>query len=92
MFEVRIVIWKTKDVPAMDTLENMSDLFVKVWPEGCDPQETDTHWRCKKGKGSFNWRMLFDVELGHSTRAMKFPYLHIQLWDRCVATSIYRLI
>ncbi len=66
----------------MDSLEGMSDLFVKCWPEGCSPQETDTHWRCKKGKASFNWRILFDVELGPSTRAMKFPYFHLQLWDR----------
>jgi hypothetical protein len=34
------------------------------------------------GKASFNWRMLFDVELGHNTRSMKFPYMHLQLWDR----------
>ena len=38
--------------------------------------------RAKKGKGSFNWRMLFDVEIGHNTRAMKFPYFHMQLWDK----------
>ena len=82
IFEVRVVIWKTKNVPPMDSLEGMSDLFVKCWPEGCKPQETDTHWRCKKGNASFNWRLLFDVELGHNTRAMKFPYLHLQLWDR----------
>jgi hypothetical protein len=84
IFEVRVVIWKTKNVPPMDTFEGMSDLFVKCWPEGCDPQETDTHWRCKNGKASFNWRLLFDVELGNNTRAMKFPYLHLQLWDRDV--------
>jgi hypothetical protein len=30
IFEVRIVIWKTREVVAMDTLENMNDLFVKV--------------------------------------------------------------
>jgi len=30
MFEVRVVIWKSKDVPAMDWLEGMSDLYVKV--------------------------------------------------------------
>src|SRR3546814_9075271 len=47
--------------------------------EGCDHQDTDTHWRCKKGKGSFNWRMKFDVELGHNSRAMKFPYLRFQV-------------
>lgn len=83
MFEVRVVIWKCKDVPPMD-IGGMSDLFVKCWPEGCAKAETDTHWRAKKGKASFNWRLLFDVELGHSTRAMKFPYLHLQLWDRDV--------
>lgn len=82
IFEVRVVVWKAKNVPPQDTFEGMSDLFVKVWPEGCDIQETDTHWRAKKGKASWNYRMLFDVELGHNTRAMKFPYLHIQLWDR----------
>ena len=38
---------------------------------GCKPLETDTHWRCKKGKASWNYRLLFDVELGHSTRIMK---------------------
>jgi len=81
-FEVRVVIWKCKNVPPMDSLEGMSDLFVKCWPEGCKPAETDTHWRAKKGKSSYNYRLLFDVELGHSTRAMKFPYLHLQLWDR----------
>ena len=82
IFEVRVVIWKTKNVPNMDSFEGMSDLFVKCWPEGCKPQETDTHWRCQKGKASFNWRLIFDVELGHNTKAMKFPYFHFQLWDR----------
>jgi hypothetical protein len=84
LFEVRVVIWKSADVPAQDTLggQNMTDLFIKCWPEGCGEQETDTHWRSKKGKASFNWRMLFEVELGHNTRAMKFPYFHFQSWDR----------
>jgi len=50
-----------KDVPAMGSLENMSDLFVKVRPEGCEAQTTDTHWRAKKGKASWNWRLLFEV-------------------------------
>jgi hypothetical protein len=82
IFQIRVVIWKSKNVPPMDSLEKMSDLYVKVWPEGCKPQETDTHWRCKRGKASWNYRLLFDVELGHSTRLMKFPNLHFQLWDR----------
>ena len=56
IFEVRVVIWRGKSIPAMDWLEGMSDLFVKVWPEGCSPQETDTHWRCSNGKPSWNYR------------------------------------
>lgn len=84
IFEMRVVIWKAKDVPAQDTFggQNMTDMYVQVRPEGCAEQTTDTHWRAKKGKGSFNWRMLFDVELGHNTRSMKFPYLSLQLWDK----------
>jgi len=86
LFEVRIVIWKSKDVPAMDWLEGMSDLYVKCNLEGSIGgwQETDTHWRCRNGNASWNYRLIFDVELGHSTRAMKFPYLYLQLWDRDV--------
>ena len=84
MFEIRLVVWKCSDVPPSDLFggQNMTDMYVRSWVEGCDIQETDTHWRAQNGKGSFNWRMKFDVELGHNTRAMKFPYLHFQLWDR----------
>ena len=51
-FEVRVVIWGTKDVRSQDTLGGIgigSDLYVKCWPEGCKPQSTDTHWRCQDG-------------------------------------------
>jgi hypothetical protein len=84
IFEMRIVIWKTQDVPAQDTLggQNMTDLYIEVKPEGCKMQSTDTHWRSKKGKASFNWRMCFDMEFGHNTRAFKYPYLSFQMWDR----------
>lgn len=100
IFEMRVVIWKCKEVPAQDLLggQNMTDMYVQVRPEGCAEQQTDTHWRAKKGKGSFNWRMLFDVELGHNTRAMKFPYLSLQIWDRdllkyndCICESTFNM-
>jgi hypothetical protein len=42
--------------------------------------------------------MKFDVELGHNTMAMKFPYLHIQAWDKdifkysdCIAEGLENL-
>jgi len=68
----------------MDTLEQMNDMYVKCWLEGCTAQSTDIHWRAKKGKASWNYRMKFDVELGHSSMIMKFPYLRIQTWDQDV--------
>ncbi|CAM9569100.1 unnamed protein product [Phaeothamnion confervicola] len=93
-FELRLVIWKCKDVVSMDTLENMNDLFLKAWVEGCEPLETDTHWRAKKGKGSFNWRMKFMVPLGPRTRSMKFPQMwdkDIFKWNDCIAEGMIDL-
>ena len=31
-------------------ITDQNDLYIKAWVQGEDPQETDTHWRCKKGK------------------------------------------
>ena len=92
-FQVRVVVWKARNVISADNFGGMNDLFVKVrvrvgdfeilysnnviirqtatmpllylryaswigfqvWPEGCAQQNTDTHWRAKRGKASFNW-------------------------------------
>ena len=57
----------------------MNDLYIKSWMEGGQPQETDIHWRSKKGKASFNWRLKFPLMV-----PMKFPRLHLQMWDKDV--------
>ena len=68
----------------------MIDMYVRLILEGRPPtkegdigsavkrwvEETDTHWRAKKGRGSFNWRSVFDVEL-----PLASPRLTIQVWD-----------
>lgn len=36
--QVRLVIWKCKDVVSADLLSGLNDLFVKAWVEGCDSQ------------------------------------------------------
>lgn len=36
--QVRLVIWKCKDVVSMDFASGLNDLFVKAWLEGCQPQ------------------------------------------------------
>jgi len=80
------VVWKARNVVDMDEMEEMNDLFAKVWFEGCAPQETDVHWRAQNGKGSFNWRMKFKLKLGPRSMHWKFPYLHLQLWDKDVVS------
>lgn len=34
------------------------------------------------GKGSFNYRLKFQVELGPRARAFKYPHMYLQMWDR----------
>jgi hypothetical protein len=76
-FQFRVIIWRARDVVAGDALTKMNDLYCRCWLEGQSPRETDTHWRAKGGKGSFNWRFKWDVELPYD-----FPILNLQLWDR----------
>lgn len=60
-FELRVVVWDTKDIPATD-IEGTSDLFIKAFMDDNDKKETDTHYRCGNGKASFNYRLLFNVK------------------------------
>ncbi|KAI9909986.1 hypothetical protein PsorP6_010790 [Peronosclerospora sorghi] len=85
--ELRVVIWRARDVPSFDTLEDMNDLFFRCWMEGGAWQETDVHWRAKKGKGSFNWRFKFPVVLGHKQVNTKMPYFHVQAWDKDILSA-----
>lgn len=48
-FEVRLVIWKTKDLDDMDW-EGCSDVFVRAYLDENNDQNTDTHWRCTGGE------------------------------------------
>jgi hypothetical protein len=54
-------VWDTLDVKDMD-IEGVSDVFIKAYLDDKDKKETDTHFRCKKGKASFNYRLLFNIK------------------------------
>lgn len=43
-FELRVVIWDTKEVKEMDN-EGVSDVFIKAFIDDKDKKETDTHFR-----------------------------------------------
>ena len=60
-FEVRVVIWKTKDLENM-SWEGCSDAFFRLFFDPDNDSSTDTHWRCSDGKASYNWRILLNVK------------------------------
>lgn len=82
-FELRAIVWETKDVRHKNELNGSNDLFAKGGLH-LNPQllETDTHWNCR-GKGSFNWRWKFDLSLPVDEH--KNPgedHFVVQLWNR----------
>eukprot|EP00475_Leptophrys_vorax_P037443 TRINITY_DN645_c0_g2_i2.p1 TRINITY_DN645_c0_g2~~TRINITY_DN645_c0_g2_i2.p1 ORF type:complete len:555 (+),score=161.30 TRINITY_DN645_c0_g2_i2:318-1982(+) len=78
-YELRVIVWQTKDVVNKDEITEMNDLYSTCVIDGPGNarQRTDTHLRAKKGKGSFNWRMKFPIKITLKSA----PVLKIQLWD-----------
>jgi len=85
MYEFRLIMWKAKDVVIKDELTDQNDLrvTVKVTVDEKLKQETDTHWRAKFGKGSWNWRCIFDLSLPFKKRTA----LHLSMWDQDVFSA-----
>jgi len=80
-YQLRAIVWKAEGMETGDTMSGMNDLKFCGWmldEKGKEMKQwTDVHWRAKKGKGSFNWRMVWDVKLPR-----KFFYFTIQAWDQ----------
>jgi hypothetical protein len=76
-YEVRMIVWKARKLTNGDRVTNMNDCYVKAAIEGMADQSTDVHLRAKKGFGSWNWRMKWNVTLPH-----KYFYLKVQAWDQ----------
>eukprot|EP00741_Cyanophora_paradoxa_P012171 tig00020603_g11759.t1 len=80
-FEMRVVVWGARKMVSKDPVTKMNDLCVTGVLEagnGVEPQsqETDTHLRAKDGKGSFNWRMVYQLSL-----PIAAPVFKVQAWD-----------
>ncbi|KAF1773512.1 C2 domain [Phytophthora cactorum] len=92
MFEVRVIVYKAKNVTAGD-FTDLSDLFVKCWLQNRDDksQSTDTHWRAKHGRASFNWRMKFDVELPLDPKRRQIMWDRDVVYDDCLADAVVDL-
>lgn len=67
---------------------DMMDPQIAIGIANQERQYTDTHWRAKEGKASFNWRTKFPITL---TNDMKYQRMTVQLWDRDIITSNYMI-
>lgn len=86
-YEVRIVVWDTKDIPMMD-VEGTTDGFFKAFFDPNESKETDTHFRNQDGKCSFNYRLLLPVKFQKThDRFNKNTVLTIQGFDRDLFSS-----
>jgi predicted small metal-binding protein len=85
-YEIRIIIWETRDIPLVDG--GSVDIFLKCtfdptgWSEDEVTKETDTHMSSKDGYGQFNWRMKFDL-----TVPCEFPRLKFKVLDAGLAAD-----
>jgi len=86
-FEFRCIIWKAENVPIKDELTDQNDLRTTCeFKLGqTQKQETDTHWRAKYGKGSWNWRLIFPFEL-NGIFAQKSNF-KMSLWDQDIFSA-----
>ncbi|KAI1711048.1 c2 domain-containing protein [Ditylenchus destructor] len=99
-FELRIAVWQVKNaiLKKRSFGKPAADLYVKCYLNGDErSHKTDIHYRSTDGTGSFNYRLVFDVEydiwqkmLVISKKRRMFrkksketvdPILVIQLWD-----------
>ena len=60
--EMRLIVWETEDMELRDD-EGTSDVFISAYVDPKKKQSTDVHYRCQNGTASFNWRMIFKLEL-----------------------------
>lgn len=74
-YEVRVVIWETRDVKMKDW-EGTSDIYCRAFFDSNKSKRTDTHYRSMDGRGSFNYRLLFDVKNPGEQKV-----LNMQIWD-----------
>jgi len=77
---LRLIVWETRDVPLLNG--SSVDIYCKVFfdPTGWSGNEveksTDVHYSSKDGRGIYNYRFKFNVEV-----PCQFPRLKFQVYD-----------
>jgi hypothetical protein len=84
-FEIRVVCWRSQQVRFKG--HRSLDLFATFFMDGAyeNKQSTDTHWLCRTGAGSWNYRVKIPIELPIVNR--EEGRLRVQLWNRNIIRS-----
>ena len=69
--EMRLIIWETEEMELRDD-EGTSDVFISAYVDPKQEQSTDVHYRCQNGTASFNWRMVYRLELPNKYNKLIF--------------------
>lgn len=69
---MRIVIWRTRNVPLVETDKVKIQVKIRINEEGKDfDDETDVHHNSKDGKGIFNWRFVYSFYFPKKINTLK---------------------
>ena len=79
--EMRLIVYETEEMENLD-IEDTSDIYVMAFIDEKNKGQTDIHYRCSTGKGSFNWRMLIPIEIPRD----KY-FLTIQVFDNDILSK-----
>eukprot|EP01049_Picozoa_sp_SAG25_P003735 SAG25_NODE_220_length_11624_cov_41.246508_4_plen_348_part_00 len=83
-FQLRVIVWEAENIPVQG-LTKQNDMFVSTHlnlkGEKEQKKTTDTHWRAKDGRGNFNHRMIFAVNV-EPRLPVKRCALTLKVWDK----------
>jgi len=83
-WELRVIVWNGKNLPLDVDDSGLADWYVTCRFAGGKEKKTDTHFRAKNGKASWNWRFRIPVEMDSF---MKNQRLELQIWDRDITAD-----
>ena len=83
-WELRVICWKAKECVG-DDYSGLSDLYCEFrFPGTKRTYQTDTHYRAKNNKASWNYRIKFPMTLDAFSKDKR---LTVQLWDRDIGSN-----
>ena len=83
-WELRVIVWKLRNAPDDVDTSGLADWFATCRFGDSTEARTDTHWRAREGRASWNWRFKFGATL---RQGMKYQRLQLSLWDKDVVSA-----